>query len=148
MASSCFPPFTVVDAACCWRVSLAHRPSGCCGLPDPVMKAFRCLETYYFPQLCIPELHSDEACLYHSHAYLETSFISAQKDKLYLFSLCKFQTYKKRPTLIDQLVFFKETLNFQLFCKGWNFGAQESVFAVEIWLFWAKWNPSFMNMFE
>ncbi len=60
-------------------ISIAHWHAGCCGLPDPVMKAFRCLETYNFPQLCIPELHSDETCLYHSHGNLGISVVSTWK---------------------------------------------------------------------
>lgn len=75
-ASCYFPPFTV-DAAFHQWISIARRHAGCCGLPDPLMKAFRCLEMY---QLCIPELCSDEDCLYHSHDKLGISVISACKD--------------------------------------------------------------------
>lgn len=100
MASCYFPPFTV-DAVCHWGISLAHRHAGCCGLPDPVMKAFRCLETYHFPQLCIPKLHSDETCLYHSHDNLDISVISTWKHKLYFLSMCKFEgqlLWRENPT--------------------------------------------------
>lgn len=38
----------------------------CCGLPLPAMKAFRCLETYHFPQLRIPEPHWHETHSRHS----------------------------------------------------------------------------------
>lgn len=100
MASCYFPLFTV-DAVCHWGISLAHRHAGCCGLPDPVMKAFRCLETYHFPQLCIPKLHSDETCLYHSHDNLDISVISTWKHKLYFLSMCKFEgqlLWRENPT--------------------------------------------------
>lgn len=78
VASCCSPPFTV-DAACHRGLSIARSRAGCCGLPDPVMKAFRCLETYYLPQLCIPELHSDVDCLYHSRDKVSISVLSAWK---------------------------------------------------------------------
>lgn len=54
---------------------------GRCAFPDPVMKAFRCLEMCHFPQLWDPCLHSDEPCLYHSQAYQRTSLISASRYK-------------------------------------------------------------------
>lgn len=71
-----------------------------------VMKAFRCLETYHFPQLCIPELHSNETYLYHSHdnfdiichIFLETQITlliyvyiwksAIMKGKTHLYPIC------------------------------------------------------------
>lgn len=79
IASCCSPPFTV-DTACHRGLSIARSRAGRSGFPDPVMKAFRCLETYHFPQLCIPELHSAEDCLYHSRDKVGISVISAWKQ--------------------------------------------------------------------
>lgn len=72
--ASCYFPSLSVDAARLptrpparrTGISLAHWLAGCCALPDSVMKAFRCLETYHFPQLCIPGFDSNETSLYHS----------------------------------------------------------------------------------
>lgn len=91
-----------------------QAPAGRCALPDPVMKAFRCLETCHFPQLCVPGLHSDEACLYHSQAYRQTFLISASRYKFQILSLCRFRNtsaYNNNWPFGPQ----KETLSFQLF---------------------------------
>lgn len=68
------PSSPTVDTACHQGISIAHRHAACSGLPDPLMKAFRCLETY---QLRIPELRSDEDCLCHSHDKRSMSAVSA-----------------------------------------------------------------------
>lgn len=68
--ASCYFLLFTVDI-----ISIAHRNAGSCGPPAPIMKAFRCLETCHFPQLCIPELRSDETCLYHSHDDLCMSYL-------------------------------------------------------------------------
>lgn len=129
--ASCYFLLFAVDI-----ISIAHRNAGCCGPPAPMMKAFRCLETCHFPQLCIPELRSDETCLYHSHDNLCIYVISIWNYTCYL---CVYSSARAimegqtQPNPFDPLCF--ESIDFFLFffaCSKMIISIYRNVRAVSI----------------